>query len=581
MVKNEKIYDAPRFNNVREIFENTVKLFPNNNAFILKEKQEKKIEYKNITYTEFKKDVDYLGTALMNLGLKDKRVAIIAPNMYEWCTSYLAVLNGVGTLVPLDKGLPDDEIESLLKRSYSDAVIFDKKYINIMNKIKQNNDNKIKHYICIDELEDERTINSDFIKYNDLLEKGKKLVQEKDKSFIDAKINKYDMKILLFTSGTTSNSKAVMLSHQNIAENIYALNCVEKIYDNDISLSLLPMHHTFGSTGFLFFLSNGAATAFCDGLRYIAQNLKEYKISIFVCVPLLLEAMYKKVNIEIKKQGKTKVIKIARKISNFLLKIGIDIRKKVFKQIIDNMGGHLRFVVSGAAPIDKEVAKGFNDYGVRTIQGYGLTETSPVLTAENDKYIRYGSVGLPMINVDIKIDNPNEQGIGEIIAKGPNVMLGYYENEEATKEVIKDGWFHTGDLGYIDKDGFVFITGRKKNVIVLKNGKNIYPEESETLINNLEYVAESMVFGYPKEDDLLLSAKIVYNKEYIENTYPNISKEDLEKKIWNDIKNINSNMATYKHIKKIIITDKEMIKTTTQKVKRFEEIDNIIKENRK
>ena len=296
-------------------------------------------------------------------------------------------------------------------------------------------------------------------------------------------------------------------------------------------------------------------------------------------MPLLLEAMYKKIMNEIEKQGKTKLIKIAIPISNFLLKFGIDIRRKLFKDIINQLGGNIRFVVSGASGIDKKVAKGFNDFGILTVQGYGLTETSPVLTAENEKCIRYGSIGYPLANVDVKIENPNEEGIGEIVAKGPNVMLGYYENEEATKEVIEidengDRWFHTGDLAYMDKDGYIFIAGRKKNVIVLKNGKNIYPEELELLVNNLPYVEESMVFGMPKDDDLVVSVKIVYNKEYKEEN--NLSEEELKNKIWEDIKEINKDLPNYQHIKNLIITDEPMIKTTTAKVKRFAEIEKIV-----
>ena len=269
------------------------------------------------------------------------------------------------------------------------------------------------------------------------------------------------------------------------------------------------------------------------------------------------------------------LLKIATKISNFLLKLGIDIRRKLFKQILDNLGGNIRFVISGASGIDKNVAKGFNDFGILTVQGYGLTETSPVLTAETEERMKLGSCGVSMPSVEVKVDDPNEEGIGELIAKGPNVMLGYYENKEATDEVLKDGWFHTGDLGYIDKDGFVFITGRKKNVIVLKNGKNIYPEELELLINNLSYVAESMVYGKPKDDDLLLSVKIVYNEEYVKEKYPNISEEKLKEIIWNDIKEINKKLPNYKHIKNLVITNEPMVKTTTAKIKRFEETKNL------
>lgn len=284
--------------------------------------------------------------------------------------------------------------------------------------------------------------------------------------------------------------------------------------------------------------------------------------------------MYKKIWKEIEKQGKAKLIKAVIPITNFLLKLGIDLRRKVFKDIINQLGGHIRFVVSGASAIDKKVAKGFNDFGILTVQGYGLTETSPVLTAENENCIRYGSIGYPLANVEVKIDKPNEEGIGEIIAKGPNIMMGYYENEEATKEVLKNGWFYTGDLGYQDKDGYIFIAGRKKNVIVLKNGKNIYPEELEILVNNLPYVEESMVFGMPKEDDLVVSAKIVYSKEYLEEY--NLSSQEMKEKVWKDIKKINQNLPNYQHIKNIIVTDEPMIKTTTAKVKRFEEMKKIV-----
>ena len=573
----KKVKEIPkRFKNIREVLENSVKLYPNHNAFIVKQKKSNKISYQNITYTEFYQDINALGTALLNLGLKGKRVAIISPNCYEWCVSYLTVIDGLGIVVPLDKSLPEQEIESLLQRSKADAVIFDGKYAETMKEMKKKSDTHTKLYICIDKNSD-----PEFLSFYHLIEKGNRLLEHGNKEYFNLEIKEEAMSVILFTSGTTSISKAVMLSHKNIAENIYALNVAESVYDTDISLAFLPFHHTFGCTGFLFFMSNGATTTFCDGLRHIQQNIKEYKVSVFVCVPLLLEAMYKKINQEIAKQGKTKLIKIAKMVSNFLLKFGIDIRRKIFKQIIDQLGGNLRFVVSGAAAIDKEVAKGFNEFGILTVQGYGLTETAPVLTAENEEHIKYGSVGLPMCNVEVAIDNPNEQGIGEVKAKGPNVMLGYYEMEEETNEVIKDGWFYTGDLGYLDKDGYLFITGRKKNVIVLKNGKNIYPEELEILINNLPYVAESMVFGYPKEDDLVLSVKIVYNEEYVEEMFPDLSAYEWEDKIWDDIKKINKDMANYKHIKKLIVTKEPMIKTTTQKVKRFEEIEKILKEETK
>ena len=572
MKSKNMLYEAKEFKNLREIIQNSIEKYSDNNAFIIKNKQGSSKKYTNITYKQFGLDIDSLGSSLVKRGLKGKRIAVISPNRYEWMVSYLATINGTGIVVPLDKGLPDKEIESLLQRSYADAVIFDGKYVDVMKEIEKNKTTNVTHFICMDE-------DDYFISLHELIKEGRNLLDNEYEKFIKAEINNEEMSVILFTSGTTSSSKAVMLSHKNIASNIYALHMAEKIYDTDVNLAFLPFHHTFGCTGLLLFLSCGATNTFCDGIRYIQTNLKEYKVSTFVCVPLLLEAMYKKIMNEVEKQGKTKLIKIVIPISNFLLKFGIDIRRKLFKDIINQLGGNIRFVVSGASGIDKKVAKVFNDFGILTVQGYGLTETSPVLTAENEKCIRYGSIGFPMANVEIKIDNPNEEGIGEIVAKGPNVMLGYYENEEATNEVIEidengDRWFHTGDLAYMDKDGYIFIAGRKKNVIVLKNGKNIYPEELELLINNLPYVAESMVFGMPKDDDLVVSVKIVYNKEYKEEN--NLSEEELKDKIWKDIKEINKDLPNYQHIKNLIITDEPMIKTTTAKVKRFAEIEKIV-----
>lgn len=571
--KEKDLYESTKYNNIKELINESIRKYENNVAFIIKNKgeNEKDVTYTNITYKELGETINNLGTGLINLGLQDKKIAIIAPNRYEWAVSYLATVNGTGTVVPLDKSLPEDEIEMSLIRSKADCVIFDNKNREQIMNIKNRNKTLVKYFICMDNVE-----NNSCITLEAVMNQGKQLIEKGDRRFIDAKIDNEAVRILIFTSGTTSAAKAVMLSHKNIVENIYALGCAEKIYQTDRNLAFLPLHHTFGSTGLLFFLSCGTSTAFCDGLRYIQANLKEYKITVFVCVPLLLEAMYKKINSAIEKQGKTKLIKNVTRVSKLLLKVGIDVRRKLFKPVLDQLGGHVRFIVSGAAGIDKNVAEGFNDLGILTVQGYGLTETSPVLTAEREGYIKYGSVGLPLKNVEIKIDNPNENGIGEIIARGPNVMLGYYENEEATKEVLKDGWFYTGDLGYIDDDGFIFITGRKKNVIVLKNGKNIYPEELELLISNLPYVLENMVFGYPKDDDLILSVKIVYNKDYVKNFMNDISEDELYDVIWKDIKQISNKLPNYKHIKKLFISEEDMIKTTTQKIKRFQEIDKIL-----
>ena len=564
-----KLYDAEKFDTVREYINNGIKKYPNNNAFILKHKNGKEVSYTNITYTKFGEDIKAFGTALIHHNLENKRIAIIGKNRYEWAIAFVSILCGVGITVPLDKGLPEQEIILSLERAKADAIVFESEYSSIMENVQKSN-SRITTYICMDS-----NCDGKFKTVADFINEGAELLKAGNTNYDNHKIDPDSIASIIFTSGTTSMSKAVMLSNKNIASNIYNINLAEKIYDTDVNMAFLPLHHTFGSTALLLFLADGVTNVFCDGLRHIQENLREYKVSIFVCVPLLLEAMYKKIYAEVDKQGKTKLLKFANGISRFLLKFKIDIRRKVFKQILDNLGGRIRFVISGASAIDKNVARGFYDFGILAVQGYGLTETSPVLSAENAKCIKFGSVGLPLPEVEIKIDNPNEEGIGEIVAKGPNVMLGYYEMEEETAKVLKDGWFYTGDLGYIDKDGFLFITGRKKNVIVLKNGKNVYPEEIELLISTLPYVSENMVYGTPKEDDLVLSAKIVYNKDYIKEKYGDISESDLKDIVWKDIKKINSGLPNYKHIKNLIITDEPMVKTTTQKVKRFEEIKKL------
>lgn len=568
MKKDETFFEYPTFDNVRDVINYSVTKYPNNIAFKLKDKIGDEVKYRNITYKEFKDEINALGTGLFNLGLQGKRVAIISKNRYEWVLTYVTLLLGGIIAVPLDKDLKFEEFEKSLIRSKADAIIFDCKFEESLKEIRANGKTNLKEYISMDNTEE-------FKELSKIKESGKKLLESGNNKYLNAEIKDKELATLVFTSGTTSESKVVMLSQYNIARNISDMQLVEDFRETDVNLAFLPLHHTFGSTGQLIMLSSGLATAFPDGLRYIAQNLKEYGVTFFVGVPLLIENIYKKLNQEIEKQGKTKLVKIAKVFTNLLLKFHIDIRRKVYKSIIDQLGG-LRFVISGAAALDKEVEKGFNELGILTVQGYGLTEASPVLIAENYKYRNYGSIGFPMPSVDVKIIDKNEEGVGELIAKGPNVMMGYYEDDKATEKTLKDGWLYTGDLAYIDKDGFVFITGRKKNVVVLKNGKNIYPEELEFIINKLDIVKDSMVFGLPKDDDLLLSVKIQYDEEYVKEHYPNANEDAIEKIIWENIKEINKTLPTYKYIKNLIVTKEEFIKTTTAKIKRHEEMKKII-----
>ncbi len=567
----EKLYNPQRLNNFKELINRSANLYKNDIAFKYK-KSPKDTNIISVTYSEFKNDIDNLGTALLNLGFANKRIIIISPNRYEWCVSYLAITTGNMVVVPLDKSLPENELIDSVIRSEADAVIFDKKYMDTFKKIYESNKSNLKNYICIDLEEDTEHV----LSYKKLIWHGKELIENGDRSHLDAKIDNKKMSIMLFTSGTTSLSKIVMLSHYNICSNVYALGCVAKVTHKDTFLSFLPLHHTYESTTtFLYGLSCGITIAFCDGLRYIVNNLKEYKVTGFVCVPVLLETMYKRILQGIEKQGKTKLFNRMTAFSNFLLKFKIDIRRILFKSVLNQLGGHLRVVVYGAASIDKNTVIGLKNIGINMLNGYGLTETSPVLSAENDKYKKAGSVAFPMPGMEIMIDSPDEKGVGEICAKGPCLMLGYYKNEEATKEAIKDGWFHTGDLGYYDKDGYLFISGRKKNVIILKNGKNIFPEELETLIAKLPYVTENMVYARDRNEDIIVAVKIVYNESIMKEMFPNATKDDYHDIIWKDIKEINKTLPKYKYIKHLIVTDIPMIKTTTQKIKRHEELKNI------
>lgn len=571
-MKKNIIFEAVEFENVKQIIYSSAQKYENQIAFVIKHQENKKVSYENITYKQFLEDINKFGTALYNMGLKGKRVAIIGKNRYEWVLAHFANLLGAIVSVPLDKDLQYDELESSIIRSKADCIIFDEKLEEKIKKIKNENKTYLTNYICMSEMEGYKNV-------KELVTEGEKLLKEGKDEYINAQIDENKMNIILFTSGTTSKSKAVMLSQKNIASNIYAMQCVEDIRSTDTNIAFLPFHHIFGSTCMAMMIACGVKTVFPDGLRYIKQNLNEYKVTLFVGVPVLIEAIYKTIMKEIEKQGKEKVIKIAVKISKILLKLKIDVRRKLFKQVINALGGELRFLISGGAPADPEISEGFRNLGIEIVQGYGLSETSPVIAAENAKMIKKGSVGVPMINDILEIVNKDENGIGEIRVKGPNVMLGYYEMPELTEEVLKDGWFYTGDLGYLDKDNCLFITGRNKNMIVLRNGKKVFPEELELLINRLELVEESMVFGLPDKqvkDDVKVAVKIVYNKEVVKQKYKDKTQEELYQIIWNQIKELNNSFPRYKHIQKMILTDEELIKTTTKKIKRQEEIKKII-----
>ena len=566
----ERIFEAKKFNNIKEMIDNTKKEYGTSVAFKFKTPN----VMKTMTYDEYIDEINALGTALVSIGLKDKRIGVISENRYEWEEAYLSIVCGTGVVVPLDKALPENEIFSLIERSEIEAIFYSSKYDEIMKKAALKGIGKIKFYISMDNEEK----NGEIYSQKELVKLGKDLLKNGARTFLDAEIDDDAMSILLFTSGTTAASKAVQLSHKNICANLYDIGSVFDVTQDDTFLSFLPLHHVFECTvGFLYPVSTGASIAFCEGIRHIAENLKDYKVSVMISVPVLFENMYKKVMKSIEEKGKLGTVKFGKKLSKITKFFGIDIRRKLFKEIHDNFGGKLRLFVAGAAAFDKEVEKGFNELGIDTYQGYGLSEASPVVAAEHKTCTKLGSIGKAFPSLEAKIVEPNELGIGELAVKGPSVMLGYYNYEE--KGVTDDGWLLTGDLGYIDSEGFIFLTGRKKSVIVLKNGKNVYPEEIETLIDKIPGVKESFVFARPDKDDenaVKLGVKIVYDKETVKETYGVNEIEEIRKVLWDKVKEVNRKMPTYKYIKEMILTEEELIKTTTLKVKRFEEIKTVL-----
>lgn len=567
-MKNIPLYEVRQISNLKDMMEQSAKLYAHKPAFLVKEKGN--LDYVPVSYKKFKDDIDALGTALISLGLKDKRIALIGENRYEWSTSYLGVCNGTGVMVPLDKELPQNEIVNCLNRSYSDAIIFSGAVFNNIKNIVQNA-TSCKIFINMDLEEDA----DGQLSYKKLLNKGYELLAQGNREFLDATIDEEAMDMLLFTSGTTDKSKAVMLSHKNIVKNLMAMCSMLYIDDTDVFLSVLPPHHTYECTcGFLCQMYRGSTVAYCEGLRHIVKNLKESKCTVMNGVPLVFESIYKQLMSHIAKKGKMKSLKFGIKLSNLLGTFKIDIRKKLFAEIHEGLGGHMRLFISGAAAIDPIVSKGFRDIGITLVQGYGLTECAPIVALNRNCDYKDDAAGLPLPGLKVVIDDPNAEGIGEIKVSGPSVMLGYYENEEATNEVMKDGWFYTGDMAFIDADGFVHITGRKKNIIITKNGKNVYPEEIETLLNRSNYIKESLVYSKDGKDDVVVCAKIVPDKEKIDEDIKNgiLEQHDVEAIISAEVRRVNKELVTYKYVKEFTLRDEEFEKTTTKKIKRYQEL---------
>lgn len=556
-----KYFKVHTVTDLKDLLYQSAKRYKNRTAFKLKDKSGKIFDVK---YTRFKDDVESLGTSLINLGLTNKPIAIIGKNSYSWISSYFAAAI-IGTAVPIDKELHVDDIINFINISETKAVIGDEKYIKSII----DNQNKLNDDIIFININNNTIDNA--LTFNKLISEGSKKLEDGDTSFMDIKINPDDMHILLFTSGTTGNAKGICLSHKNVCSNVMSVAQIVKVDKTTTVLSILPVHHTYECTlGHILPLYGGGTITYCDGLRYINKNINEYKPSFVICVPLLLENVHKKI---VKTLQNSLPKKYFNTDKHFMDAMPAFLRFIVKKKIKKSLGGNIKTFIVGAAAINPNIIEAFYKFGFKALQGYGLTECSPLVAGNNDIFYKADSVGLPIPNVEYKINNPDSQGNGEIIVKGPNVMLGYYNDPEATDNVFKKGWFYTGDLGYIDNDGFLYITGRCKSVIVTQNGKNIYPEEIEYYLNEDPIVEECIVLGvnYENDRETYVTAKILPNQDALKELLnrDKISDDDINKAIKNLISDINKKLPNYKHIKNFKIVKEPLEKTTTQKIKRF------------
>ena len=591
ILEGKRYYPVRAFENLRDMISQSVDLYGAQTAFRFRlspsdEPQEK-------SYAAFQADIQALGTSLTSMGLAGKRIAVVGENSYAWCVAQAAVMNGVGIVVPIDRLLPQEELIDLLKRSRADALFYDASFQQIAVAAEKACP-QLRYMFCLrptlvkklsqpqwTKLEAEIPA-SGFFSIDDMLAAGHRALVEGDTTYLDAKIDSDALASLLFTSGTTSASKAVMVSHRNICADIKGLASVVKLPRGIRMLSVLPLHHTFENTcGLYMALYVGATIHESDGLRYIQKNMSEYHIEMVIGVPLLFNNFYSKIQAALKKSGKEKLIQCMIPVTQALRKVGIDLRRKIYRQILDAFGGDFKLGICGAAPIDPDIIRFFDAIGIRILEGYGLTEASSVISGCNTRVFVPGTVGEPLNGVTVAIDSDNPDEPGEILAKGETIMLGYYEDPEATKEAIdEDGWLHTGDIGLIDrKSNCLKITGRLKSMIVLKTGKKVFPEEIEHLIGQHDYIKESLVWGEEDEDgDVIVSAKFILDKEALEKSDQlALDEKTIQEKLESLINEINSKMPSFKGIRHYVYGFQEMVKTTTQKIKRPVEIDKMKK----
>ena len=569
------VYKTSRpITDLKHMLNTSVELYGDNVAF--RQRFEKDKPFREITYREALDTVNGLGTALIAHGLKGKRISVIGENCYQWATSYLAAVCGTGIVVPLDKELSSEELKQLVIEADVSAVLFAKKYEKMFKEMMASGDTGLEMLVNFSPADE---CGEGVFSWESLVEEGKKLVESGDRSFIEAEIYADEMSVLLFTSGTTGIAKGVMLSHRNICEDLMSAPTILNVNTWDIFFSVLPVHHTYECTcGFLMPLYKGASIAYCEGLKYIVKNLAEVQPTMILAVPLIFESLYNNIMKNVRKQGKEGLVRKVLALNKVTKKVGLDLNKLLLKDILKVFGGRMRVLISGGAAIDPAILQFFNDLGFISVQGYGLTECAPMaaLNPDRHKYMRNSSVGHLLPGMEVKIEDKNEDGIGEICVKGPNVMLGYYNMPEETAKVIKDGWFHTGDLGYVDDEDFIYITGRKKNVIITANGKNVFPEELEYYLGRSSLVSESMVWAQEDESgqDTVIVATIKPDMEEVEAAIGKDAAGDdaqVEKLLWTEVDKINENLPFFKKIKRINLRREEFEKTTGKKIKRFVE----------